>query len=139
MGSDKFVGNRNTRKKRKNRSAPWTGWSKQQPKGHQRTIMYKKCGRKCFLGPKKRPHPSFPICTKGTCRVNTKGVHAAYIRAKQRLSCSCSNKWVRRKKSRPSIKRREYTRVARNANAILRNRHTKRGRKTRRKNNKRNR
>ena len=64
-------GRRKTRKR-----VPWAGWGKQQPKGHQRTVMYKKCGRKCFLGPAKRPHPSFPICTKGTCRVNTKGVYA---------------------------------------------------------------
>mgnify|MGYP006085364029 CR=1 FL=1 len=115
-------GGRKTRKR-----VPWAGWGKQQPKGHQRTVMYKKCGSKCFLGPKKRPHPSFPICTKGTCRVNTKGVYAAYVRAKQ---------WGKKRsrykgKSRPSMRRRAYTRVARKANAILRR--TKRGgRRTRR-------
>jgi hypothetical protein len=91
--------------------------------------MYKRCGRKCFLGPAKRPHPSFPICTKGTCRVNTKGVYAAYVRAKQ---------WGKKRshykgKSRPSMRRRTYTRVARDANAILNHRHAKRGgRRTRR-------
>ena len=111
-------GKRKTRKR-----VPWSGWGKQQPKGHQRTVMYKKCGRKCFLGPAKRPHPSFPICTKGTCRVNTKGVYAAYVRAKQ---------WGKKRsrykgKSRPSMRRRTYTRVARDANAILNRRHAKRG------------
>ena len=39
----------------------------------------KKCGKKCFLGPKK----SFPICTKNTCKINKKGVYSAYIRARQ--------------------------------------------------------
>lgn len=111
-------GGKKTRKR-----VPWAGWGKQQPKGHQRTVMYKKCGRKCFLGPAKRPHPSFPICTKGTCRVNTKGVYAAYVRAKQ---------WGKKRshykgKSRPSMRRRTYTRVARDANAILNRRHARRG------------
>jgi len=111
-------GRRKTRKR-----VPWAGWGKKAPKGHQRTVMYKKCGLKCFLGPAKRPHPSFPICTKGTCRVNTKGVYAAYIRAKQ---------WGKKKshykgKSRPSMRRGTYTRVARKASAILRRRHAKRG------------
>ena len=56
------------------------GWSKLAPKTKkQRTSMLKKCGRKCFLGPKK----SFPICTKGTCKINPKGVLAAYSRARQ--------------------------------------------------------
>ena len=111
-------GGRKTRKR-----VPWSGWGKQEPRGHQRTVMYKKCGKKCFLGPPKRPHPSFPICTKGTCRVNTKGVYAAYVRAKQ---------WGKRRshykgRSRPSMRRKVYTRVARKANRILRHRHAKRG------------
>ena len=111
------------RRNRTRRSVPWAGWGKQEPRGHQRTVMYKKCGKKCFLGPPKRPHPSFPICTKGTCRVNTKGVYAAYIRAKQ---------WGKKRshykgRSRPSMKRKVYTRVARRANSILHRRHAKRG------------
>ncbi len=36
------------------------GWKIEKPGFHQRTIMLKKCGRKCFLGPNK----SFPICKK---------------------------------------------------------------------------
>jgi hypothetical protein len=55
------------------------GWTKQQPGYHQRTVMMKKCGKKCFLGPNK----TFPICTKNTCKVNKKGVYAALIRAKE--------------------------------------------------------
>ena len=55
------------------------GWSKQQPGYHQRTIMMRKCGHKCFLG----PNNTFPICTKNTCKVNKKGVYSAYIRARE--------------------------------------------------------
>lgn len=55
------------------------GWKKQQPSVHERTIMLQKCGTTCFLGPKK----SFPICTRHTCRVNPRGVHSAFSRARQ--------------------------------------------------------
>jgi hypothetical protein len=63
----------------KGRGTYLKGWSKQQPGYHQRTVMIKKCGKKCFLGPNK----TFPICTKNTCKVNKKGVYAALIRAKE--------------------------------------------------------
>ena len=55
------------------------GWNLQAPSFHQRTVMLKKCGKKCFLGTRK----SFPICRKNTCTVSPKGVYAAYIRARQ--------------------------------------------------------
>jgi hypothetical protein len=58
---------------------PWKGWKQDTPNVHERTVMRKKCGKKCFLGPDK----SFPICKKGTCRVSKKGVCAAYIRSSQ--------------------------------------------------------
>ena len=58
---------------------PWSGWSKEKPGFHQRTIMLKKCGKKCFLGSKK----SFPICKKNTCKISPQGVYSAYIRARQ--------------------------------------------------------
>ena len=58
---------------------PWSGWSKEKPGFHQRTVMFKKCGKKCFLGYKK----SFPICKKNKCKVSKKGVYAAYVRARQ--------------------------------------------------------
>ena len=57
----------------------WKGWKKQKPTRKQRSEMYKNCGSKCFLG----PHKSFPICTKKTCKINKKGVYAAYIRARE--------------------------------------------------------
>lgn len=54
-------------------------WKNEQPSYKQRSEMLRKCGKKCFLGKGK----SFPICTKNTCKVNKKGVHAAYVRARQ--------------------------------------------------------
>jgi hypothetical protein len=71
------------------RGSKTRGWKIQKPGYHQRTIMLKKCGRKCFLGPNK----SFPICTKNTCKVNKKGVYAAYIRAKQYMTIKGRKKY----------------------------------------------
>jgi len=64
-------------KTRKN--TPWAGWKKIRPGAHQRTVMFKKCGKKCFLGPNK----SFPICKKNTCKRSRKGIYAAYVRARE--------------------------------------------------------
>jgi hypothetical protein len=61
------------------KSVPWKGWKSEKPSTHQKTVMLKKCGKKCFLGPKK----SFPICKKNTCKISKKGVYAAYVRARQ--------------------------------------------------------
>ena len=67
-------------KTRKNgRGSATRGWKRLQPNYHERTVMLKRCGRKCFLGPGK----TFPICKKNTCSVSSKGLHAAYIRARQ--------------------------------------------------------
>ena len=65
--------------RRNGRGSVTRGWKKQKPGYHQRTVMFKKCGKKCFLGPKK----SYPICTKNTCKVNKKGLYSAFIRASQ--------------------------------------------------------
>lgn len=73
----------------KGRGAYLRGWSKEQPGTHQRTLMLKQCGKKCFLGPNK----SFPICTKNTCRVNKKGVHAAYSRAREYMTIRGTRKY----------------------------------------------
>jgi len=96
---------------RKRRQVPWAGWAKIAPQGHARTVMKRNCGRKCFLGPDK----SFPVCAKGTCKVNSKGAWAAYIRARE---------WGKKKSSykgeaRPRHRRSVYTRVARKAKRIL--------------------
>lgn len=68
-------------KTRKNmgRGSATRGWKKEKPGYHQKTVMLRKCGRKCFLGQKK----SFPICKKNTCKISSKGVYSAYIRARQ--------------------------------------------------------
>ena len=113
-----------TRKKRNRGRTPWAGWAKKSPKGRQRTIMLKKCGKKCFLGPKK----SFPICNKGTCKINKKGIYAAYVRASQWGKKRSSYKG----RSRPTMKQSTYKRVARKAKSMLKKRRAFRG-KTRRK------
>jgi hypothetical protein len=65
---------------RKNgRGSRTRGWKKEKPGYHQKTVMLKRCGKKCFLGPGK----SYPICTKNTCKVNPKGVYSAFIRSRQ--------------------------------------------------------
>ena len=120
-------------RRHKRRSMPDKGWSKLAPFGHARTVMKKNCGKKCFLGPKK----SFPICAKGTCKRNRKGIEAAYVRARQwgkkRSSYKSKGKYVtyhgkkgtRRvwmKGSRPRHRRSVYQRVARRAKSLLRRR-----------------
>ena len=72
-------------KTRKNRTR---GWKKEKPGYHQKTVMLKKCGRKCFLGPGK----SFPICKKNTCKISKKGVYSAYIRERQYHHINISKK-----------------------------------------------
>ena len=72
-------GSRKKSRRRGSRKVPWAGWAQEAPQGKQRTQMLKDCGRKCFLG----KGTSFPICTKGSCRINKKGLWAAYIRGRQ--------------------------------------------------------
>ena len=96
------------------RPVPWAGWGRIAPQGHARTVMLRKCGKKCFLGPRK----SFPICAKGTCRKNTKGIYAAYVRARQWGKAKSHYKG----KSRPRHARKVYQRVARNARRMLKRR-----------------
>ncbi len=103
-----------TRKHKTRKSVPWKGWGKVSPKKTKtRTRMMKRCGKKCFLGPKK----SFPICNKGTCKVNSKGVYSAYIRARQ---------WGKPrstyKKSKPTHSRKVYKNIQKRAKTILKNR-----------------
>ena len=46
----------------KGHGVPWKGWKNEKPNYHQRTMMRKKCGSKCFLGPKSKK--SFPNSQK---------------------------------------------------------------------------
>ena len=80
-------------------------WRTQKPGYHQKTVMLKNCGKKCFLGTKK----SFPVCKKNTCTISKSGVMAAYKRAREYVSIS-------RTKGK-STKR--YSRIANRAKRIL--------------------
>jgi hypothetical protein len=73
-------------KTRKN--VPWRGWKREKPGYHQKTVMLKKCGKKCFLGTGKK----YPICKKNTCKISRKGVYAAYVRASQYHKSKVSRK-----------------------------------------------
>lgn len=64
---------------RRSRGSATRGWRRMKPGYHQKTVMLRKCGRKCFLGPGK----SYPICRKNTCKISRKGVQSAYNRARQ--------------------------------------------------------
>ena len=113
-------------RKRSRKAVPWKGWSKISPKGKQRTTMYRKCGQKCFLGtktPGDKQHPDFPICAKGTCKVNKKGLYAAYVRAKE---------WGNKRKSykgraRPRMRSTYYRKIANKAKKMLKRRGVKVG------------
>jgi hypothetical protein len=76
-------------KTRKNgRGSASRGWKREKPGYHQKTVMLKNCGRKCFLGPDKK----YPICKKNTCKVSSKGVYSAYIRSRQYHNKNVSRK-----------------------------------------------
>ena len=113
-------------RKRSRKAVPWKGWSKLAPKGKQRTTMYRKCGKKCFLGtktPGDKQHPNFPICAKGTCKVNKKGVYAAYVRAKEWGNKRSSYKG----KARPRMRSTYYRKIAKKAKKMLKRRGIKVG------------
>ena len=73
---------------RNGRGSATRGWKNEKPSYHQRSVMLKKCGKKCFLGPNK----SFPICKKNTCKISSKGVYAAFIRSRQYKHSNISRK-----------------------------------------------
>ena len=92
-----------------NPNLPWAGWKNDKPHStSERNIMKEKCGKKCFLGTQN----SFPICTKGTCDINNKGVWAAYIRARE---------WGSKNKKKKSSKhsRKYYKKIANRSRKIL--------------------
>jgi hypothetical protein len=62
-------------------SQPARGWKKLKPnKTSERKSMLSRCGKKCFLLPSQL---KFPICSKGSCKINCKGLVAAKNRAAQ--------------------------------------------------------
>ena len=92
------------------------GWKALNPNTHERTLMKAKCGTKCFLGPVNEH--SFPICTKGTCTVNKKGLMAAYIRARQQASMMTSK---RKRSGLHTRTKKLYNRIASRAKKMLNN------------------
>jgi hypothetical protein len=107
-----------TQRRRKLTSA---GWAKQAPGTHERTVMKKKCGSKCFLGPTNES--CFPICAKGTCKINTKGIYAAYVRAREygskRIRSGTKHKRTGKKHSHT---KKLYQRIAAKAKQMLKKR-----------------
>jgi hypothetical protein len=96
---------------------PWAGWNKEVPSSKQRIKMYKKCGKKCFLGTSSnnKQSPNFPICKKKTCKISKKGLYAAYIRARQWGSRKSILKGNNKKQ-----RRKTYKNIANKSKEILR-------------------
>ena len=94
------------------------GWSRRAPKSiGQRSAVLSKCGRRCFLGTGK----TFPICVRlgsgnNTCKIDRRGVQAAYSRAREWAAITARKKGSSLKAARSH---RRYTAVARRAKAIL--------------------
>ena len=106
------MGVEQSRSSRSSRSS--RGWSRVAPKsvGDRRAVLAK-CGRRCFLGPGK----TFPVCARaGSCKVDRRGVAAAYSRAREWASITARKKRTSAKAARAH---RKYTAVARRARAIL--------------------
>ena len=96
-------------------------WSRVAPKTvGDRAAVLSKCGRRCFLGPGK----TFPICARlgsgsgsgsGPCKIDRRGVAAAYSRAREWAAITS-----RKKRTAAGARAyRRYTAVARRARAIL--------------------
>jgi hypothetical protein len=103
--------NKKSSSKKTTKNVPWRGWKDVKPTVHGRTVMKEKCGNKCFLG----PYKSFPICDMNTCKVDKKGIWAAYIRAKEWATRSKTLK----KKYASYRARHAYTKIARKAKHML--------------------
>lgn len=95
------------------KNLPWSGWKNDKPQSRlERKVMQEACGKKCFLGRQN----SFPICTKGTCDINNKGVWAAYIRAREWGS---KNKKKKSSKNSSKNSRKYYKKIANRSRKIL--------------------
>ena len=95
-------------------------WSASSPKSvGDRSVVLKKCGRRCFLGPGK----SFPGCARlgsaggaGTCKIDRHGVQAAYSRAREWASITARKKGS---SSKSAAAHRKYTAIAKRAKSLL--------------------
>jgi hypothetical protein len=102
---------------RHNKTVVGGKWSRIAPRSvGERSAVLSKCGRRCFLGPSK----TFPICARlgsesGACKIDRRGVAAAYSRAREWAAIT-----ARKKRSASGARaHRRYTAVARRAKAIL--------------------
>jgi hypothetical protein len=86
--------------RRNGRGIATRGWKNEEPGYKQRTKMLSRCGKKCFLGVNK----SFPICKKNTCKISSKGLYSAYIRASQYSSRGQKYRNISRKAKKMLIK-----------------------------------
>jgi hypothetical protein len=96
------------------------GWHSLAPGRHERTVMKKECGSKCFLGP--ISESCFPICNKGTCKVNEKGVYAAYVRAREYGSKKMRSKTKKHPIYGHRHTKKLYQRIASKAKTMLKRR-----------------
>jgi len=72
------------------------GWSRIAPKTvGERSALLAKCGRRCFLGSRK----TFPVCARlgagagsHDCKIDRRGVAAAYSRAREWASITARKK-----------------------------------------------
>jgi hypothetical protein len=93
-------------------------WSHIAPKRvGERSSLFAKCGQRCFLGSSR----SFPICARITsgsssCKIDRRGVLAAYTRAREWASITARKKKFSAKAARSH---RRYTAIARKARKIL--------------------
>lgn len=102
-------------------------WSRVAPKRvGERSALLSKCGKRCFLGSEK----TFPICARlgsrsvshtranksRMCKIDRRGVQAAYIRAREWASITAKKKRTSAKAARSH---RRYTAIARKAKKIL--------------------
>ena len=97
---------------------PRYGWNEVKPGQHERTVMRKKCGNKCFLGPSNEI--SFPICEKNTCKTNESGIYAAYLRAREYGSSKMHRKTKSNSKNHKKHKtKKNYKNIAKRAKRML--------------------
>ena len=96
------------------------GWSAAAPRNRERTLMKKECGSKCFLGPVSES--CFPICAKNTCKISTKGIYAAYVRAREYGSPKMRTKRTKHKIYGHNHTKKLYNKIAARAKKMLQKR-----------------
>ena len=112
MKSQKTKSKSKSKTNKTRKAVPWKGWHKDKPNTmKQRREMFKKCKKHCFLGKKL----SFPICRRGTCKHDKRGVWGAYVRAR---SCRNPRSACRSRAKKPKSTK-YYSRIANKAKKLL--------------------